>query len=116
VTSTGSFIGVASRIRDLSGTSTLLLAEAAGPPGHGSRHGHSARASGGYAGDIDPREVAGVVHGREFVFGEETMKRNRALFELETAPGVRERGYVTPVNGSSGTAVGAAALPRQVQL
>lgn len=36
---------------------------------------------GGYTGDVAPDDVAGVVHGREFVFTEKQTARHRELFE-----------------------------------
>lgn len=56
-------------------------------------------AGGGYTGDIDPRKVAGVVHGREFVFDEVTTAKagpeNLEALRKEIR-GYRIGGYVAP--------------------
>lgn len=55
-------------------------------------------ASGGYTGDIDPREVAGVVHGREYVVNARATALHRPLLEKLNAsvPGYASGGYVAP--------------------
>lgn len=65
---------------------------------------------GGYTGDADRRAVAGVVHGREFVFDAEKTARYRPLFEAihrgARVPGYAGGGYVgsAPMAPPSSTA------------
>jgi hypothetical protein len=53
---------------------------------------------GGYTGDVDPREVAGVVHGREFVVNARATASHRAILEKINAsvPGYAGGGFVVP--------------------
>lgn len=65
------------------GSGTVLL------PGH---------KAGGYTGDVGVDDVAGVVHGREFVVNARATAANRPLLEAMNAglPGYRGGGYVNP--------------------
>lgn len=67
--------------------------------------------AGGYTGDFGRKEVAGVVHGQEFVMNADATKRNRAMLEAMnngidvsgwqgTVRGYQEGGYVAPGAGS----------------
>jgi hypothetical protein len=66
--------------------------------------------TGGYTGDIDPREAAGVVHGREFVFSEPAVraigvdrlerlhtKAKAGQMEADELPGYYDGGYVSSI-------------------
>lgn len=54
--------------------------------------------SGGYTGDGPTGQVAGVVHGQEFVVNAAATAQHRALLEAinDNAPGYKSGGYVTP--------------------
>ena len=64
-------------------------------------------AGGGYTGDMSATSIAGVVHGREFVFDAETTAANRALFEaIHAGYGASVSTAVTAgALGSDGTSV-----------
>lgn len=51
-------------------------------------------ADGGYTGDIPANQVAGVVHGKEFVFDAQTTAKNRPMFDMIAAG--RMPNIVTP--------------------
>jgi hypothetical protein len=66
--------------------------------------------TGGYTGDIDPREAAGVVHGREFVFSEPAVraigvdrlerlhtKAKAGQMSADELPGYYDGGYVSSI-------------------
>lgn len=61
------------------------------------RLGHFSGRDGGWTGDGDVAEVAGVVHGREFVVPAPYAARDRALLEKMYLPGYQAGGFVSPV-------------------
>jgi hypothetical protein len=76
---------------------TAALAQVGGAAGGGFRDG-------GYTGNMGEGDVAGVVHGREFVMNAEATRRHRGLLEMLNegkSPGYRTGGYVKPHMGSS---------------
>lgn len=57
--------------------------------------------SGGYTGNAGTADVAGVVHGKEFVINARATAKNRALLERINA-GYADGGYVTPLANGAG--------------